>query len=151
MPWNGPIVNGEEKTPEAMGSEKNSSASMAKGRSFKDVVKGLPYCTKEKEGESKDKGEKADLDRVKNKGRLDKSYLKGLCWRLLEEIFSLNNVKEVKRRLDGVIDEMILKFHQEEEFMNNSDVYWKEDEMQRTNAKDEMVGEFLEENLINSL
>ena len=88
---------------------------------------------------------------MKNKGRLDKSYLKGLCWRLLEEIFSLNNVKEVKRRLDGVIDEMILKFHQEEEFMNNSDVYWKEDEMQRTNAKDEMVGEFLEENLINSL
>ena len=151
MPWNSPIVNGEETAPKAVGSEEISSTSMAKGRKLNDVVKELLYSMKKKEGESRDEGEKADLDRVKNKGMLDKRYLKRLCWRLLEEIFSSNNVKEVKRRLGGVIDEMILKFHQEEEFMNDSDVYWKQDVMQRTSAKKEMAGAFLEKNLINSM
>ena len=95
--WNGPFVNGEEMAVETVRNKENSSASMVKGRSFKDVIKGVPLHTKDTEGESKEEGEKAELDRMKFKGRTDMRYLKGLCWRLLEEVFSSNNVEEMKR------------------------------------------------------
>ena len=151
VPWNDPVMKGERTSSKTVGNEGKSLAHTLNGRSFKDVVKGLQYSMKEREVESKDSGSLADHGIKKNIGRPHKMSLKGLCWRLLEGIFSSNNIKEVRRRLDGVIDQVISNIHWEEKIMNCSDGYREEEELQRIESKEEMPGAFWEEEIISSM
>ena len=65
---------------------------------------------------------------VKNKSQLDKINLKGMVWRLVEEIFSPTNMEEVKRKLDGVIDEAIYAIQRDEEVSITLNGHRKEDD-----------------------
>ena len=65
---------------------------------------------------------------VKNKSQLDKINLKGMVWRLVEEIFSPTNMEEVKRKLDGMIDEAIYAIQRDEEVSITLNGHRKEDD-----------------------
>ena len=149
--WKDPTQEGEDTFSETMGKEDRSLAAVVNRRSFKDVLNGDPHQMKRTEWVSNNSGNRTEPEAFKNMGKFDKMLIKGMLWRLVEEVFSPNNMKVVKQRLDGVIDEVIYGLQQEEETVEVSYGCSKEDGLQQKKGKEEMSVAFWEIELITSM
>ena len=70
------------------------------GRSFKEVVEVLPHHLKADDRVMKNHRNMAVSNDDKNRKKLKKMNLKGMIWRLVDEILNSANMEEVKRKLE---------------------------------------------------
>ena len=74
--WNGPFLQKGEKVSEAVGREEKSMKALVNGRSFKEVLEGLPHHLKVDEWVSKNPRKMAGSDVEKNIWKVDKMFFK---------------------------------------------------------------------------
>ena len=85
------------------------------------------------------------------KSETNKMLLKEMFWRLIEEVFSPNNKKELMRRLDEVIDGVMHENKLAKEAMGASNRGGNEAERQQMKRKEKMPGAFWEEDMVKSM
>ena len=127
----------DDKVSEAVRRDEKFRKATNDGRSFKEVVEGLPHHLKVDDWVMKNPKKMANFDAKKNQMKLDKMNLKGMVWRVVEEIFNSTNMQEVKRKLGVVIEEVINTIHRDEDIMVELLDCRKEDEEPRMEGKDE--------------
>ena len=140
--WKNPNTGREEILSEPKEREDKSLSAMVNRRSFKDVVKGPLHNLREPEGNSKNLEIKEIPDVDMYKSETDKMLLKEIFWRLIEEVFSPNNKKELMRRLDEVIDGVMHENKLAKEAMGASNRGGNEAERQQMKRKEKMPGHF---------
>ena len=127
----------DDKVSEAVRRDEKFRKATNDGRSFKEVVEGLPHHLKVDDWVMKNPKKMANFDAKKNRMKFDKMNLKGMVWRVVEEIFNSTNMQEVKRKLGVVIEEVINTIHRDEDIMVELLDCRKEDEEPRMEGKDE--------------
>ena len=87
----------------------------------------------------------ASSNAEEHRRQIEKMNLKGLVWRVIEEIFNSVNLEEIKCNLGDLMVGVIhmVEFEQIE--------YKKKPEKQRKEGDDEQRGAFLEEELVSSI
>ena len=115
------------------------------------MVEGLPHHLKVYDWVMNNPWKMADSYVDKNRMKLDKMNLKGMVWKVVEEIFNSTNMEEVKWKLGVLIEEAINAIHRDGDIMVESLDRRKEDEKLRMEGKDEQPGLFLEEELFLSM
>ena len=94
----------ENRASKIVGKEKGSMGVPKDGRSFKEVLEGKSL--KRSIGDDKKEAKIKMVDNLGDSCRcreLDKFYLEGMVWRLIEEVLCLANLEEVKQKLKLVV------------------------------------------------
>ena len=151
MLWDGPWLRSDIKSQVAMSREEISMASAVKGRSFKEVVSGMPHSPKVDEWAGDNQEKLVSPDTGKNSRRGDMMSLKGMIWKVMDEIFRPTIMGEMRQKLQGVVNEVVDAIQREEEIVMDSSNCMMEDEEQRRKGGDERVGAFWEEELVQSM
>ena len=111
-------------------------------RSFKEVVAGLPFLLKAQDQVLKNHNSVEDSNDTKERLELDKLNIKGMVWRVVEEVFKLGNIEELKRKIGDLMEEALMV----EPLVHKETV-----EVPRMKGKEVELGVFLEEELILSM
>ena len=87
----------------------------------------------------------ASSNAEEHKRQIEKMNLKGLVWRVIEEIFNSVNLEEIKRNLgDLMVGAIHVVEFEQIEYRKKPEKQWKE-------GDDEQKGAFLEEKLASSM
>ena len=150
-PWDDHSRLEAESDYELVGRTEKHRLDTNDGRSYKEVVEGVPNLSKVDEwGMIKPRAVAAYMDDESRK-EFEKMNIKGLVWRVVEEISHPTNVEKVRQKLGTWIEEAINESHREVISGDESRCRRVEGEDQQREGEVEKARVFLEYDLILSM
>ena len=150
-PWNDLVSLAANQVSESVEREEKCRKAANGGRSFKEVVEGLPH---HKEVDDRTIiNPKCLVESGDDQPRMElvKLNLKGMVWRMIEEIFKSTNMEEIKHKLGVWMEEVINVIQREEIILTKLLGCKKIEEESCLEGKDEQPRVFLEEELVSSM